>query len=309
MLEFGSPSFPISSPLQKLNIESIKEFEIELYAKRDDLIHEVISGNKFRKLKFNLEELRSGKFESILTFGGAHSNHIIATAFLAKINGYTSIGIIRGEKPNDLSNTLRDAQSFGMELHFITRDEYSKKDDHNYLEQLKHMFPKSLIIPEGGANEWGVKGCEEIVTECNDIINFDYITVDCGTGATLAGIVRTLLPHQKAIGVQVLKGKDFITPEVHRFNEVNYSNFVVWTDYHLGGYAKNNSELIEFMRWFYFETNIKLDPIYTGKQFYAVFDKIKQGYFPKKSTIILTHTGGLQGIEGFEKRFGVRFYP
>lgn len=298
----------VPSPIQKLPESLLPGLNIEVWIKRDDLIHEIISGNKYRKLQLNLEQIKSTDIHEMVTFGGAHSNHIVATAYLCNQLGIKCKGIIRGEAPSQLNPTLSDAEKYGMKLEFISRETYKRRYDVDYIEYLKEKHPRAIIIPEGGANEQGIKGCEAIVSECQKEIDFDYITVDCGTGATLAGMVRNLKPHQTAIGVQVLKGEDFITPEVHKFNDDRLSNFEVWTDYHFGGYAKYQPELIEFMRWFYRETGIKLDPIYTGKQFYAVFDQIRKNRFPKRSKLILVHTGGLQGIRGFEDRYGIKIY-
>jgi 1-aminocyclopropane-1-carboxylate deaminase len=298
----------VPSPLQKLPESLSNPFGVNLWIKRDDLIHEIISGNKFRKLLHNFNHYNEQSFDRIITFGGAHSNHIEATAYLCQKQKITSVGIIRGEQPDLYSPTLLCAKKMGMQLLFISRTEYRNKDTFEFLSDLQLRYPNAYIIPEGGANEKGVKGCEDIVTECQNEIDFDFITVDCGTGATLTGMVRPLQPHQKAIGVQVLKGPDFISKEVQKFNSNTNLSFDIWTDYHFGGYAKFDESLIAFMRWFYNETNIKLDPIYTAKQFFAVFDQLKKGYFPSGSNIILTHTGGLQGIEGFEKRYGLKIY-
>jgi 1-aminocyclopropane-1-carboxylate deaminase len=299
----------IPSPLQQLPSSLVEDKSISIWIKRDDLIHPVISGNKYRKLKYNLAHLKEHNLQEVVTFGGAHSNHIDAMAFLGNQEGLKVTGIIRGEEPKELSPTLSKALELGMRLEFVSRSEYRLRNDMGYLTTLQKEHPNAMIIPEGGANELGVRGCEDIVTECQEVVDFDYITVDCGTGATLAGMVRPLKPHQKVIGIQVLKGEDFISPEVHRFNTIPFQNFRVLTDYHFGGYAKYESELIDFMQWFYAKTNIKLDPVYTGKQFYAVFDQIKKSAFPSGSKLVLVHTGGLQGLAGFEKRYGIRIYP
>lgn len=298
----------IPSPIQKLPESVLPGFNLEVWVKRDDLIHSIISGNKYRKLQLNLEKIKSTDIHEIVTFGGAHSNHIVAMAYLCNQLGIRCKGIIRGETNSHRTPTLIDAEKYEMKLEFVSRQDYKQRYEMDYIKDLNEKYPHAIIIPEGGANEHGIKGCEAIVSECQMEVDFDYITVDCGTGATLAGMVRNLKPHQIAIGVQVLKGADFITPEVHKFNGTPSSNFEVWTDYHFGGYAKYRPELIEFMRWFYRETEIKLDPIYTGKQFYAVFDQIRKNYFPKGSKLILVHTGGLQGIRGFEDRYGIKVY-
>lgn len=298
----------VPSLIESLPKHISEPFGVDIRVKRDDLIHPVISGNKYRKLVYNLTSFRASDFDQIITFGGAHSNHIDAVAFLCHKEGIPCSAIIRGEEPSNYSPTLKHAAEHGMKLHFVSRTEYRQRNENSYLSKLQQQYPSAYIIPEGGANDLGVKGCEEIVKECQQEVDFDYITVDCGTGATLAGMVRPLKSHQKAIGIQVLKGVDFISKEVESLNPSGSFNYQVWTDYHFGGYAKYQSELISFMRWFHQETGIQLDPVYTGKQFYAVFDQLKKGFFPKGSSIVLTHTGGLQGIQGFEERYGIKIY-
>jgi 1-aminocyclopropane-1-carboxylate deaminase/D-cysteine desulfhydrase-like pyridoxal-dependent ACC family enzyme len=298
--------FKIPSPLQQLSLPLFLSNEVSVFVKRDDLIHSEISGNKWRKLNLNLLHALENNYKGILTFGGAHSNHLSATAFVGKQNGLKTIAIVRGDANVPMSETLLFCEDNEMQLIFESRENYRKRNDVSYLRVWQQKHPDYFIIPEGGANTLGVKGCEEIISEIE--MDFDFITVDCGTGATLAGMVKPLKRHQKAIGVQVLKGRDFITDEVLKFSPNCIDKFEVWTEYHFGGYAKYTDELLDFMRWFYAETAIKLDPVYTGKQFFAVFGQIKKGYFPKGATIVLTHTGGLQGISGFEKRYGVQIY-
>ncbi len=295
----------LPSPLQTLNLEFLKEKSITLFIKRDDEIHQVISGNKWRKLKYNIEFVLKNAYKGILTFGGAHSNHLSATSFVCNKYKLNCIAVVRGDDIAPKSETLLFCESQNTKLIFENRTSYRNKNSKDYLIELQNQYPDYYIIPEGGANELGVKGCEAIISEID--IDFDYISIDCGTGATLAGMIRKLKSHQKVIGVQVLKGKDFITEEVQKWSP-GFTQFEVWTDYHFGGYAKYKEELIEFMRWFYDKTHIKLDPIYTAKQFFSVFDQIKKGYFPDGSSIILVHSGGLQGIPGFEKRYGIELY-
>jgi 1-aminocyclopropane-1-carboxylate deaminase len=296
----------IPSPLEKLHLPYIEEKEVSVYIKRDDLIHPIISGNKWRKLKHTLNFCLSNDTKGILTLGGAHSNHLIATAYIGNHNNLKTVGIIRGEEPNHLSPTLIQCKDLGMKLHFISRLDYRKIEKLRSAFQLE--YPNYHWVPEGGADELGILGCQEIIKEIS--IDFDFITVDCGTAATLAGITRALLPHQKAIGIAVLKGEDTLTKQVHTFNQNNLfqKNFEINFNYHFGGYAHYSAELVGFMQWFHAQTGIKTDPIYTAKQFYGVMDLIKQDYFPKGSTIVMVHTGGLQGIIGYEKRYGITIY-
>lgn len=296
----------IPSPLEELHLPIFKEKDLKVYIKRDDLIHPIISGNKWRKLSQTVDFCLSNKKTGIVTFGGAHSNHLVATAYLGFQNQFKSIGIVRGERPLTLSPTLIQCENWGMKLLFVSRAAY--KDEKTLQEELQKEYENYHWVPEGGADELGIKGCVGIVTEINQ--DFDFITVDCGTAATLAGILRALLPHQKAVGISVLKGEDTLTKRVIDFNknEKSNGNFELIMDYHFGGYAHYSTELVAFMQWFYEQTRIYTDPIYTSKQFYGVLDLIKKDYFPKGSTIVIVHTGGLQGIEGYEKRYGIKIF-
>ncbi len=302
----------IPSPIQKLDSPLFKEKEVEVWIKRDDLIHTEISGNKWRKLKYNLEKCKAGNYKSLLTFGGAYSNHILATAKIGFDHNIKTIGIIRGEEHLPLNPTLQQSIEFGMELHYTSRTDYRKKAEQQYLFQLKKQFNNPYIIPEGGGNIEGVLGCKDIVEEIN--FDFDYILTDCGTGATLAGLNLALKPHQKAIGIPVLKGGEFINKEVSHFYKLLNTDYSTLNkidlalDYHFGGYAKHKQELIDFMRSFYKQTTIKTDPIYTGKLFFGFMDLVKKDYFPRGSKVVVVHTGGLQGIEGFEKRYKFKLY-
>ena len=301
------------SPLQKIELPIFKEKEVNVYVKRDDLMHPEVSGNKWRKLKLNIDTFQKGNYQSIITFGGAYSNHILATAKAGYDFNIPTIGIIRGEETLPLNPTLKRAQELGMQLEYISRSVYRNKHTPEFLSNLQERHPKAYIIPEGGANLLGLLGCKKIVEEIS--LDFDYVLTDCGTGATLGGIALALAPHQKAIGIPVLKQGEFILNEVKEnykqlgLSNINWNSILLETQYHFGGYAKHTQELIEFMRWFYTNTEIKTDPIYTGKLFYALVDLIQKDYFPTNSTIITVHTGGLQGIEGFEKRKKIIIYP
>jgi 1-aminocyclopropane-1-carboxylate deaminase len=279
---------------QKLNISFPKS--ITLYIKRDDLIHPIVSGNKFRKLKYNLLQAKTENQFTLLTFGGAFSNHIAAVAFAGKENGFKTIGIIRGEElKNKVSEnpTLQFAQDCGMQLKFITRESYKQKKELNFLAKQKENFGDFYLIPEGGTNTLAIKGCEEILIAEDQ--EFDYICCSVGTGGTLSGIINSIKPHQKALGFPSLKGT-FLKEEIRNF--VCNENWDLITDYHFGGYGKVTLELISFINNFYKENKIPLDPIYTGKMVYGVMDLINKNYFPENSKILLIHTGGLQGIQG-----------
>lgn len=264
--------------------------------KREDLIHPFVSGNKFRKLKYNLLQAKTENQSTLLTFGGAYSNHIAAVAYAGKEKGFQTIGIIRGDELGDKieSNpTLKFAQECGMQFEFVSREDYRLKTDSAFFEQLENKFGSFYLIPEGGTNAFAIKGCEEILTQEDGI--FDYVACAIGTGGTISGIINSAFRYQKILGFPALKG-DFLQDEIRNF--VQNENWELITEYHFGGYAKVNDELIAFINWFFEQTQIPLDPVYTGKMVFGVFDLINKNYFPENSKILLIHTGGLQGIHG-----------
>jgi 1-aminocyclopropane-1-carboxylate deaminase len=268
----------------------------QLFIKPEYLIHPYISGNKYRKLKYNLIEAEKRKNHTLLTFGGAFSNHVAAVASAGKEFGFKTIGIIRGEElisKIESNPTLSFAKSCGMTFKFVSREDFRSKTQSDFLNRLKEEFGDFYHIPEGGTNELAVKGCEEILTK--DDSEFDYICCSVGTGGTISGLINASLPHQKILGFPALKG-DFLSEEITKF-AVN-KNWELITDYHFGGYAKINDELIAFINTFKTLHNVPLDPIYTGKMVFGIYDLIEKGYFPKHSKILVIHTGGLQGVEG-----------
>ena len=280
---------------------------IEIHIKREDLIHPFVSGNKFRKLKYNLLQAKKENHQTLLTFGGAFSNHIAAVAFAGREKGFKTIGMIRGDELEDKVSenpTLSFAQKCGMQLEFISREEYRSKSEVSFLENLKQKFGHCYLIPEGGTNELAVKGCQEILTK--DDTEFDYICCSIGTGGTISGIINSALPHQKVLGFPALKG-DFLKKEIRIF--VQNENWELVTDYHFGGYGKINAALIEFINEFNRENQIPLDPIYTGKMVFGVIDLIKKNYFPAHSKILLIHTGGIQGIQGMNMKLRNKQLP
>jgi 1-aminocyclopropane-1-carboxylate deaminase len=274
----------------------LSDNSITLSIKREDLIHPFISGNKYRKLKYNIQEAQSLKLKSLLTFGGAFSNHIAAVAYAGKTYGFKTIGVIRGDElreKKDLNPTLEFAKSCGMEFKFVTREAYRNKNNTDYITSLRNQFGNFYLIPEGGTNELAVKGCEEILAEQDE--QFDYICCSVGTGGTISGIINSVKTHQKVLGFPALKG-DFLQQDIRKF--ANQENWELITDYHFGGYGKIKPELITFVNTFKNDYNIPLDPIYTGKMMFGLFHLIEQGFFAKDSKILAIHTGGLQGIAG-----------
>jgi 1-aminocyclopropane-1-carboxylate deaminase len=281
---------------QKINIENST---IALYIKREDLLHPYISGNKFRKLKYNLVQAKKENKNTLLTFGGAFSNHILAVAAAGNSNGFKTIGIIRGEELVDKVNdnpTLKRAKDFGMDFEFVTRESYREKESLNFKQRIKQKFGDVYIIPEGGTNDLAVKGCEEILTSKDE--KFDYICCAVGTGGTISGIINCSKSSQQVLGFPSLKG-DFLREDIRRF--VTKSNWELITAYHFEGYGKVSEELIKFINEFYQKYTIPLDPIYTGKMVFGVFDLINKNYFADNSKILMIHTGGLQGVAGMNK--------
>lgn len=299
------------SPLQQIRTEALAAKSVQLYLKRDDLLHPHISGNKWRKLKYNIAQAQQQSATALLTFGGAFSNHIAATAAAGQAAGYATIGIIRGEAHLPLNPTLRFATDCGMQLQYISRSDYRQKDTAVFRTQLQRQHPNAYIIPEGGTNIHALKGCAEIITEITAQRQeqlADYYCVACGTGGTIAGMIQGLEGRKNIIGCAVLKG-DFIRDEVSQLLEQSNSpttpdNWHIHNDFHHGGYARFTPALIDFINQFKQEHQIALDPIYTGKLLFAIFELVERDYFPKGSSIVAVHTGGLQGIAGFNQRFG-----
>ncbi len=261
---------------------------------RLDLIDAEISGNKWFKLKLNLAKARDKGKDTILTFGGAFSNHIAATAAACKREGFQSIGLIRGETSSQSNATLSGAKQLGMQLLFVSREEYRQKEEVDYLEALARRFPNAYIIPEGGDNALGQKGCEEILSK--ETQGFEHIFCAYGTGTTFKGLAKSIQPHQSLYGINVLK--------YEAISELPLST--VLNDYHFGGYARHTQELLDFKSWFEHTFCIGLDYVYTAKVCYAVFDLIKQGKISKEENILIIHSGGLQGNAGYEARYNLK---
>ena len=285
---------------QEISLPLLKEKEIKLFIKRTDQTHQHISGNKWYKLKYNLIEAKKQGFKTLLTFGGAYSNHIAATACAAKEKGFKSIGIIRGEEHLPLNPTLHFARENGMELYYVSRSDYREKATPDFLEKLKAQFGNFYLIPEGGTNELAIQGTVEIL-EAND--TQDYICCAVGTGGTIAGIINASTDKQTVIGFPAIKGFEQLEKDIGCW--VNKFNYKFINNYLGDGYAKVNKELVEFINEFYLLHNIPLDAVYTGKMMMGILDLITKDYFPKGSSILAIHTGGLQGNKGMSKRLGV----
>jgi 1-aminocyclopropane-1-carboxylate deaminase/D-cysteine desulfhydrase-like pyridoxal-dependent ACC family enzyme len=294
----------LPTPLQLITNDLLQSKKINLYIKREDLNHLTIQGNKFRKLKYNLAAAKVEGKTTLLTFGGAFSNHIYAVAAAGKAFDFRTIGVIRGERIEPLNPTLAFAEANGMKLHFVTRSAYRNKYDVDFTNDLKRQFGDFYLVPEGGSNALAVKGCAEIIDEID--LDFDVICSAVGTGGTLAGLILGTQDKGKVLGFPALKGGDFLKDEIEILlkNKSENKNWDLIIDYHFGGYAKFKPELIDFMNDFKRQFDIQLEPIYTGKMLFGIFDLIKNDFFKANTTIIAIHTGGLQGVEGFNKRFG-----
>ena len=284
---------------QEVHLSILDQKKVSLVLKREDRIHPLISGNKYRKLKYNLKEAKTQGFDTLLTFGGAFSNHIAATAYAGKIHGLKTIGIIRGEELAQKwqeNSTLKLAESHGMQFKFVSREAYREKDTPQFIDDLKEEFGAFYLLPEGGTNPLAIKGCEEILTTSD--ANFNVVCCAVGTGGTIAGISNGAFRSQKVLGFPALKG-DFLQEDICKF--ALRENWKLVTDYHFGGYAKVTEELVSFINDFKLNTQIPLDPIYTGKMIYGILDLIQKGYFPPKTKILAIHSGGLQGIDGMNR--------
>lgn len=273
-----------------------EEKKVSLSVLRLDKIHPVVSGNKLFKLHYFLQEALGSPHKTILTFGGAYSNHLSATAYACTAAGLKSIGIVRGEKPATLSHTLRQCISDGMELRFISRRQYYEKEEGTFTDSLKAEFGDCTIVPEGGYHHLGAKGAGLIMELVKDI-HYSHICSALGTATTMAGLLLTAQPWQKIIGVPVLKGMVDIEERLFHLMECSPlpGNFEVFDQYHFGGYAGRTNDLIGFMNQYHLMHGLPLDFVYTAKLFYGIKDLIRKNHFPPGSNILCLHTGGLQG--------------
>ncbi len=304
---YRSNIMPNPAPVQLLHDPLFKAKKVQVYLKREDLLHTTISGNKWRKLKYNLEAARRQEKDILLTFGGAYANHIAAVAAAGQEFGFGTIGYIRGEEHLPLNPTLTFATNCGMQLHYLERETYRQKSVPAFLENLQNQYPATYLLPEGGTNLLAVQGCSEIVKEIP--VDYDYIACAVGTGGTLAGIISGLAGEKQVIGFPALKGGEFLTDAItgliSEYTDRTYGNWKLLLEYHFGGYAKVKPELIAFIRYFKQQHQVWLDPIYTGKMLYGLYDLIRQDYFTTGSVILAVHTGGLQGLAGIAERLKI----
>ncbi|RAV30488.1 1-aminocyclopropane-1-carboxylate deaminase/D-cysteine desulfhydrase [Sinomicrobium soli] len=284
---------------QDIHTALLQQKGIRLAVKREDLIHPLIPGNKYRKLKYNLIKARDEGSDTLLTFGGAYSNHIAATAAAGREYGFKTIGIIRGEELQDRTDrnpTLRFAQEQGMDFRFVSREDFRKKQDESFIAGLRREFGRFYLIPEGGTNELAVKGCEEILAPGDS--TYDYVCCAVGTGGTLSGLINSAGDQQKVLGFPALKGS-FLNEDICKF--ARSGNWQLMEGFHFGGYARVDETLVRFINDFRKQTGIPLDPVYTGKMMYGILALVRQGYFENGASILAIHTGGLQGIAGMNR--------
>ena len=288
----------VLTPVQE---DFLTEKGIELWLKRDDLIHPIISGNKWRKLKYSLNQALSLDKTTLISMGGAYSNHLHALAFVGKLLNLPTKAFIRGEKPAILNPTLEDLMEWGMELEFISRSDYRGLRNFKTYAALPDLKSHEYWIPEGGYLPLALQGVVELVTEID--IDYDVICVACGTGTTLAGIVNAVPKTAQVIGFAALKGADFLTEEVKSLLPEKIAlqkNWQINLDYHFGGFAKTTAQLLDFISRFEQQHGIALEPIYTGKMLFGLYQLIQQNYFQAGQKIIAIHSGGLQGRRGFK---------
>lgn len=299
------PIIQTPTPLQALSHKLLREKDITLFMKRDDLTHHDVQGNKWRKLKYNLAFAKENNFNSILTFGGPMSNHIYSTAAAGKLFGLKTIGVIRGYAHLPLAPTLAFAIAQGMELYFLSKGEYEHRFEKSTIAILKEKYGDFYLIPDGGSNALAVKGVTEMMHEID--IDYDVCCVAMGSGGTTAGCVAGS-QGKTIIGFSSLKGEGNLCTEVNRLvheystleNTVTVYNWTINNEYHFGGYGKTTDALLTFVQQFEKEQNILLDPVYTSKMMFGVFDLIEKDYFAKGTKIVTIHTGGLQGWEKYE---------
>ncbi|HKB84771.1 MAG TPA: pyridoxal-phosphate dependent enzyme [Ignavibacteriaceae bacterium] len=292
-------SFPLKqAPLVKISDPLLKKNKLSLYIKREDLIHPYIFGNKWYKLKYNLIEAEKQNKKTLLTFGGAYSNHIFAVAAAGSIFGFKTIGIIRGEEHLPFNPVLNFAKKRNMLINYVSRTDYRKRADEDFISKLHKVYGNFYLLPEGGTNEFAVKGCAEIPSTID--INYEYICTACGTGGTIAGLIAGALPGTKVLGFPVLKGANFLRQKTAELLSQSQSspsgNYEMFMDYHFGGYAKSNNTLLSFIRDFNKKNNFMADSIYFGKMLFGIYDLIRKGYFIKNKTIIAINSAPVENV-------------
>ena len=276
---------------QTIHADWLQKNNARLDVLRVDKLHEVVSGNKWFKLKYYLQDAKQKKYETIATFGGPFSNHIIATAFSCNIEGLKSIGIIRGEEPAILSHTLQTAKQYGMQLEFVTRALF------NDTKVIREAFENVYWIEEGGYGTFGIQGAKEILSFADKEKNYTHIICAVGTGTMMSGIIEAAQIDQTIIGISVMKGNYALIEKVEALLQPadKIKSYTIEHDYHFGGYAKHPPELIEFMNEAWLQHQLPTDIVYTSKTFYAAKEMIINNTIPQDSNVLMIHSGGLQG--------------
>lgn len=292
------------SRLQQIIHPLFEKYQLTVSIKRDDAIHPIVSGNKWRKLKFNLHHAKTHNYTGVISFGGSFSNHINALAFSCQQQGLKSIGIIRGEKEYASNFTLSMAKKWGMELHFVDRKTYRLREDTDYLTRLKQQYPDYHFVPEGGSNKLALGGVGEVITELNQQCEFDTLLTPVGSGGTLAGLIQSDNNQHNLLGIAVLKQDGYLSEQVKLLlaSDSHFDNWHILSEFHRGGYAKFSKEDEQRLVSFNSQTGFVFEPVYSGKMILALLDLIEQNYFPRGHRIVLLHTGGLQGIGGMLER-------
>lgn len=291
----------VLSPVTQIDHPLFQKHQINVWVKRDDLIHPVISGNKWRKLKFNLMHANQQEYQGVLSFGGAYSNHIHALAYACKNNNLKSLAIIRGEEHYRNNSTLSQAISWGMNCHFVDRKTYKLRNNQNYLNELSQQYPDYFIVPEGGSNQHALAGVSEVIYELDKQLSYDCLMLPVGSAGTLSGLIKADHNRHHLLGVAVLKQDGYLEQEVNQLlaSEPNkHDNWKILNNFHGGGYAKFSHDDCLRISEFNQLTGITFEPIYSGKMLLAFLALLEQGYFQKNQTVVLLHTGGLQGING-----------
>lgn len=297
-LSFSNLQLP--SPVTQISDQLLHDKDISLFIKRDELIHPVLQGNKWRKLKYNLLAAQQQQQSTLLSFGGPYSNHLHALAYAGKLFHFNTIGIIRGEAPAILNPCLQDMQNWGMQLEFISRKEYKQKNEAVFIQKLEDKFARFYLIPEGGNNIEGRRGCAELLDELTE--NYDIICCEVGSGTMFTSLLmHNVFSSTRYLGFIVMKNLQLETELNRQFMQqnINHTQWSINHDYHLGGFAKAPQPLHDFILEFKQQHNIQLEPVYSGKMLYGIYDLIKQNYFKSGSRILCIHGGGLQGLRGF----------
>jgi len=300
----------IPSNIQLLQHPLFVHHKVQVLVKRDDSIHPIISGNKWRKLKFNLAYIKQQPhLKGAISFGGSYSNHIHALAFACYQQRVPCIGVIRGETDYANNFTLTWARHWGMKLHFVDRKTYRRRDDADFIEELQAQFPNYFVIPEGGSNALAIPGVAEVMSELKQQINFNTLMTPVGSGGTLAGLIAGDKEHydieHKLLGIAVLRGAEYLINEVKTLLPTQvkkHNNWQVLTDFHRGGYAKFSPQDAQRILEFNQATGVDFEPVYSGKMVLALLDLLAQDYFSEGERIVLLHTGGMQGLGGMVER-------